>query len=142
MKRIAEIHQHKGNSECLTAYGDDNADCEFEYANILPQWHAVKPEDLPEAQRNQFRRSYYRTVLARGLQTYEKAGFNPLQLGAIASTDTHAGTPGYVQEKVGRARREWISIQAHGCRNSAATIPAAWPRCGLKKTRARVSLAP
>ena len=98
-ERIAEIHQHKGNSECLTAYGDDNADCEFEYANILPQWHAVKPEDLPEAQRNQFRRSYYRTVLARGLQTYEKAGFNPLQLGAIASTDTHAGTPGYVQEE-------------------------------------------
>ncbi len=98
-ERVAEIHQHKGNSECLAPYGDDNAECEFEYANIQSEWHAVKPAALPADERNQFRQSYYRTVLARGLQSYEKAGFDPLQLGAIGSTDTHAGLPGYVKEE-------------------------------------------
>ena len=96
---VAEIHQHKGNSECLAPYGDDGAgDCDFEYAALLPKWSKVKSEDLPENIRNQFRQSYYRTVLARGIKSFEQSGFNPLQLGAIGSTDTHAGTPGAVEE--------------------------------------------
>jgi hypothetical protein len=97
-ERLAEIHQHKGNSECLPEFGADDADdCDFE--RMLPPRLAGpgrKPVDA--ATWAQLRASYYRSLLARGLQLYRARGVNPLQLGAVASTDTHNGTAGFVDE--------------------------------------------
>jgi len=100
-ERLAEIHQTKGNSECLAEYGKDGAgDCDYERMLISREW--VKKggyEKMPEDVWNQFRQSYYRTVLGRGLAAYQETGFNPLQLGAMASTDQHMALAGYVSEE-------------------------------------------
>jgi hypothetical protein len=99
-ERLAEIHQTKGNSECLAPYGEDGAgDCDYERMLINQEWVKKGGYDkMPEEVWNQFRQSYYRTVLGRGLAAYQETGFNPLQLGAIASTDTHVALAGYVDE--------------------------------------------
>ncbi|MFO1425604.1 MAG: DUF3604 domain-containing protein [Steroidobacteraceae bacterium] len=64
-ERLAEIHQHKGNSECLPAYGiDDTADCDFE--RMLPP-RLVGPGRKPvdEATWRRLRSSYYRRPACR-----------------------------------------------------------------------------
>lgn len=98
-ERLAEIYQHKGASECLAPFaarGDDN-DCNFELmfpSRFGRQWG----QTIDEPTWNQFRSTFYRSLLARGLQMQQRLKFNPLQLGATASTDTHNGTPGAVEE--------------------------------------------
>jgi hypothetical protein len=85
-QRLAEIHQHKGNSEC---YGGSNAPdptCAFEHVTA-----ATTP--LPENPRN-----FVRHAIATGITTYATTGVNPLQLGIVAATDDHNGIPGYVKE--------------------------------------------
>lgn len=97
-ERIAEIYQHKGSSECLPAFGaDDTGDCGFEL--MLPsRFRQPFGQAVDRAAWESLRPAFYRTLLARGLQMQQRARFNPLQLGAIASTDTHNGTPGAVDE--------------------------------------------
>ena len=100
-ERLAEIHQEKGNSECLPEDPNDaGADCAFErLVTNTAKERLTGPEDLTEAQIwANARSSYYRTLLARGLAAYESSGGqrNPLMLGAIGSTDTHFGTAGKV----------------------------------------------
>ena len=91
-ERLAEIHQEKGNSECLPEAPDSTSeDCGFElltenaararYRDTADGWEAM-------------RASYYRTLLGAGLARKD----NPFMLGAIGSTDTHFGTPGMVAE--------------------------------------------
>jgi len=55
------------------------------------------------------RTAYYRSLRNRGLETFDAAGGmpNPLMLGAIGSTDTHFGTPGWVAEDA-----TWRSLTA------------------------------
>ncbi len=97
-ERLAEIYQHKGASECLPAFGaDDTGDCGFEFS--LPSRFKVPGASAPDEKTwNTLRSAYYRTLLARGLEMQQRRQFNPLQLGAVAGTDTHSGTAGAVDE--------------------------------------------
>lgn len=100
-ERLAEIYQHKGASECLPKSGKLDDDCDFEL--MLPprlgqQWRQQPDPKIFEM----LRPSYYRSLLARGLIMQQRAGINPLQLGVVASTDTHNATPGAVDEDVWR----------------------------------------
>lgn len=102
-ERLAEIHQEKGNSECLPERKEDlGEDCNFELMTTTPaQAYSTVTADLtPEEVWTQSRSSYYRSLLSRGLSAYQSgtSRTNPLTLGAIASTDTHFGTPGRVSE--------------------------------------------
>jgi hypothetical protein len=85
-QKLVEIHQHKGNSECLTDTADTGAvtACDFE---VDPADTA--PTDLP---------GYVRPGLEAGITTLAASGFNPLQMGFVGATDNHDGTPGNVGE--------------------------------------------
>lgn len=101
-ERLAEIYQHKGSSECMPAFGaDDTGDCGFELSlpSRFTRPGAVAPD---EATWNRIRSVYYRNLLGRGLQMQQRRRINPLQLGAMASTDTHDGTAGAVDEEAWR----------------------------------------
>ena len=99
-ERLIEIHQQKGNSECLPAFNNSDEDCNFETyltLNSVP----TAAETFTETQWERMRGSYVRSLLLRGLRAYENSGdkpVNPLQLGLIGSTDTHAATGGFVEE--------------------------------------------
>ena len=103
-ERLAEMHQEKGNSECMpedpSADGDD---CGFERViENAAKTRLSGPSKLSaEDAWQQTRSSYYRTLLGRGFQTYQLSEDrqNPLMLGAIASTDNHFGTAGRVAEE-------------------------------------------
>lgn len=88
---LVEIFQHKGDSECDATAEDEL--CGFEdmpYANL-----SGPVLDIPK---EPTRMDFVRTVLAEGLLIAEQLGANPYELGIIASTDTHLGTPGAVAE--------------------------------------------
>ena len=99
-ERMAEIHQDKGNSECLPAYGTTNEDdCNFEiYLTAGSQKRT--PADFTRESWDKTRSSYLRSLLLRGLAAYQARPDlgNPLQLGIVGSTDNHAATPGFVDE--------------------------------------------
>ena len=94
---LAEITQHKGQSECLGTTGPSANDelCGFE---ILPYNNLTgnrfnglntgppKPGD------------FLREALKEGLVQEQKLGANPFKYGFIGSSDTHIGTPGNVLE--------------------------------------------
>ena len=85
-QRLAEIHQHKGNSEC---YGGSNAPdptCAFEHIPVNATNKAENPQN------------FIRHALATGITSYATNGTNPLQLGIVGATDDHNGIPGYVRE--------------------------------------------
>jgi len=98
-ERLLEIHQSKGNSECLAENWDDaDSDCGFE--KYIPSYITEKQQAAPGfvAAMN---RSYARNILSRGLVAYKESGdsqVNPLQMGFIGSTDNHVATPGAVDE--------------------------------------------
>lgn len=99
-ERLIEIHQEKGNSECLPAFGSSDEDCSFERYLTLAS-RSAEPSDFSEAQWQRTRGGYVRGLLLRGLRSYAATGnqVNPLQLGIIGSTDNHAGTGGFVDEE-------------------------------------------
>lgn len=105
-EKLVEIHQTKGNSECLNPYGDDRKDCSFEIAYNFTalgdrSWLKLGSK-MPKQRWDQLRSSYVRSSLIRGLKMYTASGSkrqNPLKLGFVASTDTHNATPGNVKEK-------------------------------------------
>ena len=102
-ERLAEMHQEKGNSECMArSASTDGADCAFErVVENAARDRLSGPSNLtPEEAWQQARSSYYRTLLNRGLQVYQggRSRQNPLMLGAIASTDNHFGLAGRVTE--------------------------------------------
>tara|TARA_R110001592_G_scaffold357416_1_gene660607 strand:- start:183835 stop:185592 length:1758 start_codon:yes stop_codon:yes gene_type:complete len=98
-ERLLEIHQSKGNSECLAENWDDtDSDCGFE--KYIPSYISEQQQAAPGfvAAMN---RSYARNILTRGLLAYTESGdskINPLQMGFIGSTDNHVATPGAVDE--------------------------------------------
>ncbi|MCB1684471.1 MAG: DUF3604 domain-containing protein [Pseudomonadales bacterium] len=96
-ERLIEIHQEKGNSECLPVFGTTDEDCGFEV--ILNRSSRPTPAaEFSEAEWERMRGSYVRRLLLRGLYSYAESGVNPLQLGIIGSTDNHAAAGGFVEE--------------------------------------------
>lgn len=94
---LVEIMQHKGDSECHPAYSTEDELCGFEKlatknfgVRFLP---ALGGDDAgPVA------RQFVRRVLLEGMELDRRLGANPFHYGIIASTDTHLGTPGLVDE--------------------------------------------
>ena len=91
MEPLAEIMQHKGASECFFA-PDITRDelCAFEQ---LPLDNIAGFGNAPTAATG-----FLRETWQRGLVLEEALGANPFTFGVIASTDTHLGTPGAVEE--------------------------------------------
>jgi hypothetical protein len=83
-QRLAEIHQHKGNSECYAGSAAPDPTCAFE--------HVPAPQGGEQVQ------NFVRHALAVGLFEYASSGVDPLQMGIVGATDDHNGIPGYVKE--------------------------------------------
>lgn len=104
LEPLAEIFQHKGSSECMrnlsAGEGPKDEFCGFE------DLHSESFEDCGDGvgllgmmgQGCVSRWDYVRNVLLKGLEEEERLGFNPYKLGVVASTDTHNGIPGAVEE--------------------------------------------
>lgn len=88
---IIEMHQNKGNSECLTGLGNDDEQCNFEQL-----FKICKPgeEDTGLFSKCPYESNYARSALKNGLVLEEQFGVNPFKLGFIGSTDTHSAAPG------------------------------------------------
>jgi hypothetical protein len=115
-ERVVELFQHKGNSECLNVPGDDQPfDPACEYELFVPSNEGLTPEEFgcldsqnlsPKCVelRAEFKSGYVRPALRQGLAVEKnrrdqgKSVFNPIKLGFTASTDTHNGVPGAVDE--------------------------------------------
>ena len=100
-ERLVEIHQEKGNSECLPAFGTTDEDCNFE-TRLTKNSRPATEDDYTAEEWERMRGSYVRRLLLRGLYSFKQSGdaaVNPLQLGIIGSTDNHAGTGGFVDEQ-------------------------------------------
>jgi hypothetical protein len=91
---LIEVMQHKGDSECRLGAGSEDELCGFEklpydsFAGKFVSWRAELPGPG----------NFAREALEQGLVQQEKIGANPFKFGLIASTDTHLGTPGLVDE--------------------------------------------
>jgi hypothetical protein len=112
---IIELMQHKGDSECRNGLpgvqGGVDELCDFEKLE-----DTIFRDDSGEADASQCyegpgsdwvphlgpsclsRQSYARTALIEGLRQEEEIGVNPFKFGLSASTDTHNGIGGAVDE--------------------------------------------
>ena len=110
---LVEIFQHKGSSECNIDPNDPL--CNFEQ---LPykDFRSKFQNDLSSSPDS----SFVREALGNGLLSQERQSINPLKFGIIASTDTHLGTPGAVDE---------TSFSGHGGAGKSfkSSIPAGLP---------------
>lgn len=87
---LAEIFQVKGAQECALGVGATDEECAFEQ---------VLDPCLPgEITGCAFQTGFVRQGLKVGLELEQEYGFNPLQTGFIAATDTHSSNPGGVEE--------------------------------------------
>jgi hypothetical protein len=94
LEPIIEIYQHKGDSECLPELGGPDELCGFEklpYTTLSGANQGVENEPIPA--------DYVRNILAEGLRLEAELDVNPFAFGIVASTDTHLGTPGLVDEE-------------------------------------------
>ena len=94
LEPLIEIMQHKGSSECFRgAYGEIAEDeyCAFEFLSQSNMSNPGAGEPGPD-------NGYFREGLRDGLRVEQRVGVNPFKFGVIASTDTHLGIPGAVEE--------------------------------------------
>ena len=102
MEPLVEIMQHKGASECYFASGvTEDELCNFEQqptdniaatgSALLDSYRGYDSPPQPET-------GFVRRALVDGLALERQLGVNPYRFGFIASTDTHLGTPGAVEE--------------------------------------------
>lgn len=94
MEPLVEVFQHKGDSECLPGSTASDEECNFEkmpYATLPSANLGGDPDELVES-------DFIRHALGRGLELWTSLGVDPFAYGFIASTDTHLGTPGAVEE--------------------------------------------
>jgi hypothetical protein len=104
LEPLIEIYQHKGDSECSNGLanplGAPDELCEFE------KLRTGVFEDCGEGTGMRgmvnggcvSRLDFARGILTEGLREQQRIGVNPYKLGLMASTDTHNGTPGAVEE--------------------------------------------
>ncbi len=105
LEPVAEIYQHKGSSECLNGLsgvvGAPDEQCDFERRWRPPVTDCGDGTGIGGTITSGCvsRRDFVRGALLEGLKEAERIGINPLRLGIVASTDTHNGTPGAVEER-------------------------------------------
>ncbi|MCC6521862.1 MAG: DUF3604 domain-containing protein [Polyangiaceae bacterium] len=95
LEPLVEVFQHKGDSECLPGGLAGDELCDFEkvpYTTLAQANLGGPPQTLYES-------DFIRSALGRGLELAATLGTNPFAYGIVASTDTHLGTPGAVEEK-------------------------------------------
>jgi len=93
LEPLLEIFQHKGDSECQAGALTGDELCGFEeipFATLAGPVLGIQTEAPPS--------DFARSALLRGLALSEELGANPFHYGFVASTDTHLGTPGAVDE--------------------------------------------
>jgi len=93
MEPLVEIFQHKGDSECLPGSPVADELCGFEK---LP-YNSLAGTNLAQ-EGEPVAKDFVRDVLGEGLRYQAELGVNPYAYGIVASTDTHLGTPGLVDE--------------------------------------------
>jgi len=94
LEPLVEVMQHKGDSECLLGGPTTDEECGFEklpYGNFAGKYVPAQSEPV--------RQSFVRDALETGLRLEQQLGVNPFQYGFVASTDTHLGIPGAVDER-------------------------------------------
>jgi hypothetical protein len=105
LEPLMEVYQHKGDSECMNGLsgivGAPDELCEFEKR---PRAVFEDCGDVPGsggvAGGGCFSRlDFLRGALLEGLREDARLGVNPYRLGVIASTDTHNGAPGSIEEE-------------------------------------------
>ena len=87
---IAEIFQIKGAQECALGVGATDEECAFE--------QVFTPCQPGETTGCAFTTGFVRQGLKVGLELEGELGFNPIQTGFIAATDSHNSNPGDVEE--------------------------------------------
>jgi hypothetical protein len=103
MEPVAEIFQHKGDSECRNGFDgiEDEAECGFE--KLRPPGDSVCGEATGSGGMRLWgcvhRLDFLRNVLLEGLLEEQRIAVNPYRFGLIGSTDTHNGTPGHVDSE-------------------------------------------
>lgn len=101
---IVEMFQIKGNSECSSAFGANDEECDFE--QFLPKCEegdetlCITPTSM------------VRDGLHKGLSLEDDLGVNPLAFGLIGSTDTHNANPGDTEEWDFRGATAFVSSPA------------------------------
>jgi len=91
---LVEVLQHKGDSECILGADTRDELCAFEklpyddFASAFVGALARKPDAA----------GFVRDALKQGLRIEQEVGENPFAFGLVASTDTHLGAAGYVDE--------------------------------------------
>ena len=122
-ERLIEITQEKGTSECLPEdQADLSNDCSFEL--FLTQQSRPTPRAaFSQEDWRTMRSTYARSLVGSGLAFPGDAA--PLRMGFIGSTDTHAATPGYVDE------RTWTGSALAGAGFEGAVRSNAWSAGGL-----------
>ena len=103
LEPLMEVYQHKGSSECFDDLGGIDS-----VADPLCAFEQIRPnaEDCGDGTGTSgmigagcaSRVDGLRGALLEGLAVQDATGVNPLKLGVIAATDTHLGTPGFVDE--------------------------------------------
>ena len=102
---LVEIFQVKGAQECALGVGATDEECAFE--------QVLDPCQPGETAGCAFQTGFVRQGLKVGLDLEQSLGFNPLQTGFIAATDSHNSNPGDVEE--------WDFPGAVGAVTSSAT---------------------
>lgn len=91
---LVEVMQHKGDSECKLGLGNADELCDFEKVSESSFSGLFMPlmAEPPTA------RQFIRNVLREGLVQQQRLGVNPFYFGIVASSDSHLGTAGLVEE--------------------------------------------
>ncbi len=104
MEPVVEIYQHKGDSECKNGLsgvlGAPDEQCGFEKTlrKSVPDCGEGTGTGGTARTGCISRRDFVRYALLDGLREQVRLGVNPIPLGFIGSTDTHNGSPGFVDE--------------------------------------------
>ena len=100
MEPLAELFQHKGDSECRAGFDGIEAEDACGFEKLRPPDDTVCGDSTGTGGMRLWgcvhRLDFLRNVLSEGLREEQRIGVNPYKLGFIGSTDTHNGTPGHV----------------------------------------------
>jgi hypothetical protein len=119
---LIEIHQIKGNSECMTGYLTSDENCNFE--------QSIRPCRPGQGAFCAHASNFVRNALKTGLVVEANIGVNPFKYGIIGSTDDHKSAAGSTGEQewpgsffgvIGGAIRE-----SGGANNNPGGLAAVW----------------